>query len=187
VDLLRGAGADTLIHLGDIGTVEVVDALCVDNLEDEDEQLEAHLVFGNTDWDQASLSAYADDLDVIVDHPLGRLKLEQPANRPVHQPAPLPAGGPGSGGGIGNAGAADTEVRDVLMFCHGHEEARMHEALAARPRYLCHGHTHRQADYRQGPTRIINPGALFRAATYTVALLDTVSDRLTFYEVDAGR
>lgn len=173
VDLLRGAGAEMLIHLGDVGTVEVIDALCVDEL-DGDDQIEAHVVFGNTDWDHASLAAYADDLDIHVDDPVGCLQISQTS--PV---ASLVA----AGGDL----PPKPNPRDTIMFCHGHEEHRMAEALAAGPRYLCHGHTHRQADLTQNGTRIINPGALFRASAYTVALLDTTSDRLTFYEIDAGR
>lgn len=173
VDLLRGAGAEVLIHLGDVGTVEVVDALCVDALDGGD-QLEAHVVFGNTDWDQASLASYAYDLDIAVDDPLGCLRLTRAATAPSRVPT-------------GATAAPVDEERNVLMFCHGHEERRMAEALASHPRYLCHGHTHRQSDIRQNGTRIINPGALFRAASYTVALLDTTTDRLTFYEVNGGR
>ena len=48
---------------------------------------------------------------------------------------------------------------------------------------MIHGHTHRQADRREGRTRIINPGALHRAATKTVAILDTVEDELHFLEI----
>ncbi len=157
VDLLRGAGAEVLLHLGDVGTVEVVDALCVDAL-DSDDQLEAHLVFGNTDWDRDALAKYAADLDVVVDDPVGRLPLTAPS------------------------GAED----GVLLFCHGHVTTDLDQALAEAPRYLCHGHTHRQLDTHRGPTRVINPGALFRASAYTVAVLDTATDRLTFHEVAAS-
>lgn len=151
MNVLLQQGAERLIHLGDIGTVEVIDALCV-NLPGTSDQIPAHLVFGNTDWDLDALEEYAEDLDVQIDHPLGRLKLED-----------------------------GTE----LAFCHGHEEKPMQEALATGVRYLCHGHTHRRADERSGPTRIINPGALFRAQTYSVALLDTQADQIDFYEIDA--
>lgn len=157
VDLLRGAGAEVLVHLGDVGTIEVVDALCVDAL-DTDDQLEAHMVFGNTDWDRDALAKYADDLDVIVDDPVGRLPL------------------------LGPAGNED----GVLLFCHGHVPQDLDTALAENPRYLCHGHTHRTLDTHHGSTRIINPGALFRASAYTVAILDTNTDRLTFHEIAAS-
>ena len=66
-----------------------------------------------------------------------------------------------------------------LAYCHGHESPPMEQALADGVRYLCHGHTHRTIDTHRGDTRIINPGALFRAKSYTAALLDTKNDRLT--------
>ena len=62
-------------------------------------------------------------------------------------------------------------------------EQRPRAHLAAEVRYLCHGHTHTALDARRGKTRVINPGALHRAAEYTVALLDTDTDTLTFYPV----
>ena len=148
VDMLLQHGAEVLIHLGDVGTVEVIDAMCV-NRPGSDDQLPAHLVFGNTDWDCDSLEDYADDLDVHVDHPVGRIDVD---------------------GGS-------------LVFCHGHEDAPMKQALADGVRYLCHGHTHDATDEKRGNTRVINPGALFRAKTYSVAMLDTATDSLVFYEV----
>ena len=44
--------------------------------------------------------------------------------------------------------------------------------------YLLQGHTHIYSDERVGRTRVINPGALYRAHFKTVALLDTSSDTL---------
>ena len=38
-------------------------------------------------------------------------------------------------------------------------------------------------DSRQGRVRVINPGALYRAARKTVAVLDTVADDLRFLVV----
>lgn len=149
VDTLLQHGAERLIHLGDVGTVEVIDALCV-NRPGSDQQVPAHLVFGNTDWDLRALQEYADDLGVAVDHPAGRMAVD---------------------GG-------------EMVYCHGHESAPMQQALADGVRYLCHGHTHEQADEQQGDTRVINPGALFRARTYSVAVLDTAADRLDFYEIE---
>jgi hypothetical protein len=59
----------------------------------------------------------------------------------------------------------------------------MRSALAQGVDYLCHGHTHVVRDERIGQTRVINPGALFRAARYTVALLDMAADRLEIVQV----
>ncbi|MEQ9453150.1 MAG: metallophosphoesterase family protein [Phycisphaeraceae bacterium] len=151
VELLVSEGAEVLVHLGDVGTVEVIDALA--EVDDEGSPIEAHLVFGNTDWDTGPLARYAEDLGVKVDHPAGRIKVED-----------------------GN-----------LYFCHGHQPEIMATGLREGAKYLCHGHTHRTLDERQGATRVINPGALFRAETYTVALLDSGSDTLRFLTVDEPR
>ena len=50
--------------------------------------------------------------------------------------------------------------------------------------YLLQGHTHVREDTRIGRTRLINPGALHRAAQKTVALLDLGSDALRFLTVE---
>lgn len=149
VKVLLDHGAQMLLHLGDVGTIEVIDALCL-NRPGSVTQIDARLVFGNTDWDQDTLASYARDLGVRVDHPVGRVALED--------------------GG-------------ELVFCHGHEPDPMQRAVAERARYLCHGHTHQRLDTRRRGTRIINPGALFRASAYSVALLDTDADDLRFHEV----
>ena len=149
VRLLLDKQVDLLLHLGDVGTVDVIDAL----IEQIDEagalEPKVHAVFGNCDWDADSMARYADSLGVSVDHPVGRLTIDG----------------------------------KTLVFQHGHQEAAMDQALAEGVDYLCHGHTHRQRDEKVGPTRVINPGALFRAAEYTVAVLDVAKDDLAFYAV----
>lgn len=149
--MLREQGAELLLHLGDVGTVEVIDELVPD--PDAGGHAAARLVFGNTDWDMDNLGRYAESLGVSNDHPVGTLA--------------LPDGG-------------------ELVFMHGDDEAAMVQALTRQVRYLCHGHTHRASDQRRGKTRIINPGALFRAREYTVAVLDTHADALAFYPVPEG-
>lgn len=149
MDLLVQHGAQRLIHLGDVGTVEVIDQLVVVPPGSAD-ALPAHLVFGNVDWDAASLQRYAQAIGVRVDHPVGRLDLE---------------------GGR------------RLVFMHGDDAGALAQALAQGVTYLCHGHSHRQVDERRGATRVINPGALFRAAVYSVALLDTQADTVDFLDI----
>lgn len=148
MDKLLEHDAQVLIHLGDVGSVEVIDAL-VTPRPGTVEPVESHLVFGNTDWDWLGLSRYANHVGVHVDHPVGRLQF-----------------GP-----------------DALIFLHGHVDEDMEQALAQHPRWICHGHSHRQVDVRRNGVRVINPGALFRAQTYTVAMLDTDSDEVIFYDV----
>lgn len=62
VTRLIDAGAGTLIHLGDIGSVEVLDALAGHD---------AHIVFGNCDWEASALARYARGLDIAVHDPAG--------------------------------------------------------------------------------------------------------------------
>jgi putative phosphoesterase len=151
VNLLLDHGAGLLIHLGDVGSPAVLDALLA-AAPGQTAPVEAHVVFGNTDADAADLARYAQAIGLQVDHPVGELTVE--AQR--------------------------------LVFMHGHDGLAMAAALAQGAAWLCHGHTHRACDRRDGRTRVINPGALFRAATPSVALLDTQTQRLEFFEVERG-
>jgi uncharacterized protein len=146
---LRAAGAEILIHLGDIESPAVLDEL---RLADAPGQpaLPARVVFGNMDHDWPALARYATQLGLYIAHPVGRLDL----------------------------GAK------TLIYLHGNDQTAMNHALAQQPDYLCHGHTHHSIDERLGSTRIINPGALFRARPRTAATLDTASDSLTFLNLD---
>lgn len=63
---------------------------------------------------------------------------------------------------------------------HGHLAREFRRLVAAQPDYLLFGHTHLRLDERDGPTRQINPGALHRAAEWTVALLETNTDAVRF-------
>lgn len=151
VSRLVEAGAELLLHLGDVGTLEVLDALLATSPGDVTGKrvIQARTVWGNVDWDTAALTRYAQDIGVSVDHPVGRVRL-----------------GPAT-----------------LVYLHGDDESAMSLALTERPTYLCHGHSHRVLDERRGATRVINPGALFRAHRYTVALLDSDTDRLEYFTI----
>ncbi len=37
---------------------------------------------------------------------------------------------------------------------------------------VCYGHTHRAEQHHQGPTLVLNPGALYRARPHTLAIVD---------------
>lgn len=155
VEILLEAGAQSLVHLGDVGSVEVIDELVVEPVAGK--AIEVRLVFGNVDWDRASMSQYAQHLGLIVADPVGKLTIA-----------------------VDGGSAAARE----MIFLHGDDAEAMAAALEAKPAYLCHGHSHRPRDERSGPTRIINPGALFRAQSYTVAILDTDTDELKFFPVE---
>ena len=79
-------------------------------------------------------------------------------------------------------GRIDVDGR-TLAYTHGHRNELMQVALADRVDWLLHGHTHEPRDERIDGTRVINPGALQRAARYTVALLDTSDDSVEFLEL----
>ena len=158
VALLAEHGADMLLHLGDICSTQVIDAIVVD--PDTGPIKEARLVFGNMDFEVESLTKYAASVDVMVDHPAGELAIE---------------------GGRS------------LVYTHGHDARVLKRAIEQKTAYFCQGHTHEARDDRVGHTRVINPGALFRARqsrigkfdnAFTVAILDIDSDQVTFYPVD---
>jgi putative phosphoesterase len=71
-----------------------------------------------------------------------------------------------------------------IAVTHGDDGKLLRRALAGHHYdYLLHGHTHIVADERIDGMRIINPGALFRAATKTVATLDLENDNLVILPV----
>ena len=73
-----------------------------------------------------------------------------------------------------------------IAVCHGHEPGLRHIISCGKYDYVLHGHTHQREDYLVGPTRVVNPGALHRAALHTVAVLDLDNDRLEFLGLDGN-
>lgn len=53
--------------------------------------------------------------------------------------------------------------------------------------YVLTGHTHEMRDERVGVTRVINPGALFSAPRYSIAILDPSTDTLEFIDIPKAR
>ena len=74
-----------------------------------------------------------------------------------------------------------------IAVCHGHELSVDEFVDDESLDYVFHGHSHQMRDERRGNCRIINPGALYRAALHTVALLNLETDELQFFEVETGR
>jgi len=82
----------------------------------------------------------------------------------------------------------------VVLAFHGHEaqlgllldDSAATAALRAayhNAKYILYGHRHVPADSQYGPWRLINPGALHRAAVPTVATLDLAKDVVHFWQV----
>ncbi len=65
LDRLLEAGATTILHLGDLGSEQVIDRLA---------GLPVHLLFGNVD-DPRTLAPYATSLDLHPHHPTARIRM----------------------------------------------------------------------------------------------------------------
>jgi putative phosphoesterase len=70
-----------------------------------------------------------------------------------------------------------------LGMTHGHLTKEVKPLLAAKPDYLFSGHSHEAFDDLRDGVRRINPGALYRARSFSVALLDLTSGKLEMIAV----
>ena len=136
--LLEDAGAQLILHLGDIGSDAVIDRMVGRNVR---------IVLGNVD--PPDMGRYASLVDLTVDHPTMRLVV---AGR-------------------------------MIGATHGHLASELDGLMAEKPDYLLHGHSHVIRDQRIGETRVLNPGAVHRAATWSVAILEPEQDRFEILEI----
>lgn len=88
------------------------------------------------------------------------------------------------------AGAADLGFSGLIELgsarigmTHGDNPRLLQKLAAQEPDYLLFGHSHVATDFRQGPTRFINPGALHRAPKWTFATLDLATETLEWHEL----
>jgi len=82
-------------------------------------------------------------------------------------------------------GRLEVEGRRIA-YSHGHLPRLLDEALREGVDWIFHGHTHEVRDERIGSTRIINPGALHRAARLTVALVEPCEQRVEILELSSS-
>jgi putative phosphoesterase len=141
---LVDAGAECLIHCGDLTTPDVVYELA---------PLPSYLVFGNNDYDEAELRRAMALVGGVC---------------------------------LGRSGEIELAGKRVAVT-HGDSLREVRKLVASKPDYLLYGHSHVPADERDGPTRWINPGALHRAAAWTVALLDLDTDALELLTIGSGK
>ena len=66
----------------------------------------------------------------------------------------------------------------TIAFTHGDDARQLRELELSEFDYVFHGHTHQAVDRRAGKTRVINPGALFRARPKSFAILDLATAHL---------
>jgi putative phosphoesterase len=66
---------------------------------------------------------------------------------------------------------------------HGHFGVDVRRILTSRPDYLLSGHSHIASVSMSGEVQRINPGALYRADEFTVALLEVEAGEVRFLRV----
>lgn len=72
-----------------------------------------------------------------------------------------------------------------LAFTHGDDRRTLHDLEHADAfDFVFHGHTHVAKEHRVGKTRVINPGALYRAAVKTFVILDLSSSEVETVTVE---
>jgi putative phosphoesterase len=84
-------------------------------------------------------------------------------------------------------------IEDTLTFTHsdktffvnhGTYPRLIEEAIQSGSYdYVLHGHTHEMRNELYGATRVINPGALYSADTYSIAFLEPVTGAVEFVEI----
>lgn len=87
--------------------------------------------------------------------------------------------------GIAIPTAAPTYVElDGMRFAvfHGHER-EFDDLSRIEADFVLHGHTHVARDEVIAGKRVVNPGALHRAAKKSIATIDTVTGDVVFYHI----
>lgn len=82
------------------------------------------------------------------------------------------------------------EIADTITFEHAGKQFYVNHGTSAQVvqaaietqqyDYILHGHTHEQRNEVIGRTRVVNPGALFAADSYTIAFLTPATGAVEF-------
>lgn len=71
-----------------------------------------------------------------------------------------------------------------IAFLHGDDVPLLRHTIASgKYALVCHGHTHMAKQQRQGPTLVLNPGALYRATPHSIALVELPAVEATIITV----
>jgi hypothetical protein len=77
-----------------------------------------------------------------------------------------------------------THAGKTFFVNHGTRPSTIEQAADSQQYdYVLHGHTHEQRNELRGKTRIVNPGALFSADTYSIAFLEPETGAVEFVEI----
>jgi len=115
----------------------------------------AHFVFGNNDFDQGRIKDFANQHQMLCLEAAGTFEMAE----------------------------------KTISVTHGDSRRLIESVLTASPgvHYLLTGHTHQKHDQLisvgEKTVRRINPGALFRTPRPSVAVLDLINDRLSFFHL----
>jgi len=71
-----------------------------------------------------------------------------------------------------------------LFAAHGHRQDWKQAVEQQHYDIVFHGHTHIKKDEVNGTTRILNPGALWRAKEYTFFILDIANGEIEWFTVE---
>jgi putative phosphoesterase len=79
------------------------------------------------------------------------------------------------------------ELEDkAIAFIHGDDKRLLHDLEQSGAfDFIFHGHTHHAEERRVGRTRVINPGALFRARPKSFVIVDLKSGRVESLAVES--
>ena len=67
-----------------------------------------------------------------------------------------------------------------VAFLHGHDVKLLHHTIhSGHWDLVCHGHTHAFSSSREGPTLVLNPGALSRTRCPSLAVVELPSLEVT--------
>ena len=78
----------------------------------------------------------------------------------------------------------EIEEKKIIIF-HGYNVPMFREAVASGEyNYIIKGHTHFFENYTSNNTRIINPGSLYGSDKFSIAILDTETDRVEMIRIE---
>ena len=104
VRLLRGGGAEYVIHCGDVGEVRLLDHLTAGP---------AAFVLGNNDWEEQEYRSYAQSLGILFFGHFGELELDGKRLAVMH----------GDDFRLRQEGVIDEQKHDYLLLGHSHVRA----------------------------------------------------------------
>lgn len=83
----------------------------------------------------------------------------------------------------GRFGSFDLEGCKIALL-HSDDGKRFRETVASDEwDLICYGHTHVADEFKRGHTRVLNPGAVYRATPHSVAVVELPALSVEFVEV----